>query len=46
MAAAGGAPTLAGDAGPRIPAPFAPPLENEVRISPAKIIAAAKAALI
>ena len=30
---------------PRIPVPFAPPLENEVRISPAKIVAAAKATL-
>jgi pyruvate/2-oxoglutarate/acetoin dehydrogenase E1 component len=30
---------------PRIPVPFAPPLEAEVRISPDKIIAAAKAAL-
>ncbi len=30
---------------PRIPVPFAPPLENEVRTSPAKIVAAVKAAL-
>ncbi len=30
---------------PRIPVPFAPPLENEVRISPARIVAAAKAAM-
>jgi acetoin:2,6-dichlorophenolindophenol oxidoreductase subunit beta len=30
---------------PRIPVPFAPPLEDLVRITPAKIVAAAKAAL-
>lgn len=30
---------------PRIPIPFAPPLENEVRVTPAKIVAAAKAAV-
>ena len=30
---------------PRIPVPFAPPLENEVRITPAKIVAAAQAAM-
>jgi acetoin:2,6-dichlorophenolindophenol oxidoreductase subunit beta len=30
---------------PRIPVPFAPPLEAEVRITPEKIVAAAKAAL-
>jgi pyruvate dehydrogenase E1 component beta subunit len=30
---------------PRIPVPFAPPLEDAVRISPAKVVAAAKSAL-
>lgn len=31
---------------PRIPIPFSPPLENEIRVTPAKIAAAAKAALV
>jgi pyruvate dehydrogenase E1 component beta subunit len=30
---------------PRIPIPFAPPLEDEVRITPAKVAAAAKVAM-
>jgi pyruvate/2-oxoglutarate/acetoin dehydrogenase E1 component len=30
---------------PRIPIPFSPPLENEIRVTPAKIVAAAKAAM-
>ncbi len=30
---------------PRIPIPFSPPLENEIRVTPAKIVAAAKAAI-
>jgi pyruvate/2-oxoglutarate/acetoin dehydrogenase E1 component len=30
---------------PRIPIPFSPPLEDEIRVTPAKIVAAAKAAM-
>jgi len=32
-------------AAPRIPVPFAPPLEAEVRLSPEKVVSAVKALL-